>query len=60
MDSRKNFKWLPSSGNIFKLKLSLPIPTWMYCSSEGPNGDMVGLGDKPSNTVDSRKREKVL
>ena len=32
----------------------------MYCSSDGPNGAMVGLGDKPSNTVDSGKGEEVL
>ena len=36
-------------------KLWVTIPTFNQDSSVGPGGAMVGLGDKPSNAVDSGK-----
>ena len=38
-------------------KLWVTIPTFNQDSSVGPGGAIVGLGDKPSNAVDSGKNK---
>ena len=41
-------------------KLWVTIPTFNQDSSVGPGGAIVGLGDKPSNAVDSWKKRIYL